>query len=395
MKSPLSVVLISQGDAADTEPYVKSLKRAFLGMDSRDLNAAPDYEWLHPLDFRAFSYTKENQKNGDEVRKVLAPNGVTEDIVGSSERVLVVVLLGKANGDDATELASSWRKLADAEDHVSVLFVSLSSDQVPEAVGEARWGKIEALGLKELDERDLRQDLLTLHTMQMAICLLFKKVRTVPGNSRGVRPKRPKIFFSHAKKDGVPLAKSVKNWLKGLKGFKSFYDTDDLDLTGDISKQLKSAVAGSIVVALRTEVYDSRYWCQKEVYWAEMYNRPLVTVDARWNVQHGPAVIGLDGSPSVRIPDGSITRILLAAMKEGLRIGLFDSRVELAAVQNGNRVKYEKISRYPTLASLAGAIERLNKGKTRAPGFLVYPNPALPDDVEIIAKDVAKKCERE
>jgi hypothetical protein len=37
--------------------------------------------------------------------------------------------------------------------------------------------------------------------------------------------------------------------------------------------------------------------CQKEVFWPEKHGVPVISVDARWNLQHAPSVMVFDSSP--------------------------------------------------------------------------------------------------
>ena len=67
--------------------------------------------------------------------------------------------------------------------------------------------------------------------------------------------------------------------MKRLKGFAAFYDTENLDLDQDIEAQLSAAVATAIIIVLRSEIFDQRYWCQREVIWAEQFGRPVIGVD--------------------------------------------------------------------------------------------------------------------
>ena len=70
-----------------------------------------------------------------------------------------------------------------------------------------------------------------------------------PGSSGASKPGR--LFFSHAKRDGVPLTTAVLEWMRYLKGFDAFM-TENLDLDGDIETQLQSAVAGAIVIVFQS-----------------------------------------------------------------------------------------------------------------------------------------------
>jgi hypothetical protein len=180
-----------------------------------------------------------------------------------------------------------------------------------------------------------------------------------------------------------------------LKGFKSFYDTENLNLEGDIDDQLSKAVSEAVIIVFRTEIFDQRYWRQKEVLWAEQNNRPVTTVDARWQLQHGPSLIVFDATPAVRIADGSFVRVFAAALREAVRIELFKQRVEIhkLSLRPGRKAKVVSIPRCASLVSLHQALRTLNtelQADAEAAAYVVYPNPSLPELLRTAATDLAK-----
>jgi hypothetical protein len=248
--------------------------------------------------------------------------------------------------------------------------------------------RLTRFGLEDLDERDLRLPFLTLHVLNHALRLLA----SANGRTTG---KVARLFFSHAKRDGVPLATAARDWMKRLKGFETFYDTENLDLNKNIDDQLSAAVAEAVIIVFRTEVFDQRFWCQKEVLWAEMHLRPVITVDARWQLQHGPSVINFDSVPAVRIPDGSLVRIFAAALREAVRIELFQARVDIHRLSidpDGTTWAVVAVPRCPSLVSLHAACESptLNAGQASR-RTIVYPNPSLPEMLLQAAHGLASK----
>jgi hypothetical protein len=188
------------------------------------------------------------------------------------------------------------------------------------------------------------------------------------------------------------LTTAAKDWLRRLKGFETYYDSENLDLSGDIAAQLSTAVASAVVIVFRSDAFDHRFWCQTEVLWAEQHARPVVSVDARWRIEHAPSVISFDSMPGVRIPDGSVIRIYSAALVEALRVELFKARVKIHGdtLQSTGVVA---IPRSPSILSLHGAC---NKLRDRRPDelnsgqFVVYPNPSLPKLILVAANELAE-----
>jgi len=52
--------------------------------------------------------------------------------------------------------------------------------------------------------------------------------------------------------------------MKRLKGFKTFYDTENLDLNKNIDDQLSAAIAEAVIVVFRTEVLTSASGVRKK-----------------------------------------------------------------------------------------------------------------------------------
>ena len=113
----------------------------------------------------------------------------------------------------------------------------------------------------------------TLRTMERARGVLAARIAaTAGGASSGVL----KLFISHAKTDGVAMAKSLIGVLRQLQeadpdgaGFEYFYDAEHI-APGTVWREvLEAQASGSVLIALRTEAYESRYWCRREFLLAE------------------------------------------------------------------------------------------------------------------------------
>ena len=135
-----------------------------------------------------------------------------------------------------------------------------------------------------------------------------------------------KLFISHAKLDGVAMARSLIGVLGQLRqlageqsGFVYFYDDEHIR-PGTLWRDVLTAEASqSILIALRTEAYESRYWCRREFLLAESSGMPILVVDLRKEQFHESALIPFDVAPSVRVHDGNLIRVVLHAMAAHLR----------------------------------------------------------------------------
>lgn len=94
-----------------------------------------------------------------------------------------------------------------------------------------------------------------------------------------------KIFISHAKdrskKDGgEQIAKQLRNFIQNELGLNTFFDVLHISVGGDFSDEIEQAIKESTTVAIHSDKYSSRPWCQREVLVSKKYKRPIVTVNA-------------------------------------------------------------------------------------------------------------------
>ena len=100
-----------------------------------------------------------------------------------------------------------------------------------------------------------------------------------------------KLFISHAKKDSLPLAHSLRSALKQKEYFSTWYDATDLDGVDDWRQAIKDGVNNSVVIVLRTEKYDTRPWCRQEFVWADQCAVPIVCVEARNSLEYAADIL--------------------------------------------------------------------------------------------------------
>ena len=147
-----------------------------------------------------------------------------------------------------------------------------SSEQASEALrakcsSDSELRNLQAPSLETLGERAQRTTSLVLRALARAHRLLTPKSQ----RAGGVR-----FFVSHAKLDGLPLAASLRHVIGGYGFLRDFYDARDIEAGEDFREVLEDGVANSMLIALRTDIYDDRFWCRQEVMWAEQFDRPIL-----------------------------------------------------------------------------------------------------------------------
>lgn len=223
--------------------------------------------------------------------------------------------------------------------------------------------------LEQLGERALRPALGAIRALHEARRCL---ARALVG---GAQPAFLTIFISHAKIDGLPLASSLKHLIDEVPWLKSFYDARDLAPESDWEAALEQAATSSMLVILRTDIYEHRYWCQREALWAEETAAPTVLVEARPGLSYAAGQLPLERMPSVRIPDGNLFRVLNAALRESLRYLLFQRKIKEMIVSGAIASSTEVIpfSYPPSMAALLRACAQLKTPNA----LIIYPDPPL------------------
>lgn len=96
---------------------------------------------------------------------------------------------------------------------------------------------------------------------------------------------RLRVFISHTKRQGTPdepvdgLLRQVRKVLdSGRVG--TFFDAHDLQPGEDWDRALRQEAGASALLALRTDLYATREWCQREMLSAKVHGMPVLVVEA-------------------------------------------------------------------------------------------------------------------
>lgn len=94
------------------------------------------------------------------------------------------------------------------------------------------------------------------------------------------KEKALKVFLSHAKEGntGLLLAESLKQFIDNSV-MNSFFDATDIAIGYEFESEIIEHIKESTVIAIQSDSYSSRYWCQRELMCAKENNRPVVVVD--------------------------------------------------------------------------------------------------------------------
>lgn len=97
---------------------------------------------------------------------------------------------------------------------------------------------------------------------------------------------RLNVFISHTKHDDsgsqrvARLIAQVRSRIDGASRLGSFFDSNALQPGADWAAQLHEGASRMALLALRTDLYASREWCQREMLLAKRHGVPVVVLDA-------------------------------------------------------------------------------------------------------------------
>lgn len=192
-----------------------------------------------------------------------------------------------------------------------------------------------------------------------------------------------KLFLSHSKWDD--WAVKITNDLKDIidsSSMRSFFDAPDIAAGYKFCDEIEGHIKESTVIAIHSDSYSSRYWCQREIIYAKNMMRPIVAVDClsayedrRFTYSTNiPAIhVGAKDIASKEI----LLKILSFALLETIRLNynmlLLEAYKDCAWLANNTIL----IPRPPEAADVLGLIKE-ELGDYKVPcKCIVYPEPAV------------------
>jgi hypothetical protein len=217
-------------------------------------------------------------------------------------------------------------------------------------------------GLNEL-ARDKR---LLLHVLVQ----IRRHLRKLSGDDRD-----EPLFVSHAKADGDTAAREIVAHVQSPGHdvpLHTFYDAMELNPGEDFKARFDAEIGRGTLIAIVSDVYDSRPWCVFELTTAKRHRRPIVLADiggvrVSRTFPYGANLprVRLDASGSV----GSwIDSLLVETMSEGLRCDVFQAQAAKVAAGEADVMV---MPRPPELFDVIDA--------DLCPRVILYPDPPLGD----------------
>lgn len=185
-----------------------------------------------------------------------------------------------------------------------------------------------------------------------------------------------KIFLSHAKAGdtGRILAESIKRYIDGT-NMSQFFDATDISPGFKFDEEIIKHLKQSTVIAIGSDFYSSRYWCQREILCAKENDRPIVAVNCLDDFEDRvfPAAANVPCvhiSPSESFSEREILRVLIAAIIETIRFFHAKSSLEYYKERGWIDASCEILARPPEIRKII-SIKNRNIGK------ICYPEPPI------------------
>lgn len=360
--TPLKILIVAEKEATLTQgsgrSFVRAIQRAFQGGQNWSPDGSEKYYAVGEelgVEVQTAFWIDDDKEEPTEKAKSNQPvarrsRRDPKRLLKSCGHLFVVALLEDAPGRTGAfgKWLNSLATLALERKHDGRLgLLPIALDTESETVGLERVNEFQRMPIGDLGEHALRAGHLGLLVLQRAWSMLSD-------DADG----RMKLFISHAKKDGAAIALAVKSQIEDLKWLQRFYDACDILPGTPWRRVLCNGVRDSVVVILRTDIYEQRPWCIQEVNWAEEYGSPSVVVDLRAASVMPRESLPVHGMVTVTISDGNLIRILNAALREAMRVRLFRHTIEL--LDEAGAVEQHKVIMVPraSLSTMGMVFER-------------------------------------
>jgi hypothetical protein len=218
---------------------------------------------------------------------------------------------------------------------------------------------------------------------------------SITGFVNGTVGQRLQVFISHTKRsspdeepDRVSALVALVREVVGATHLQPFFDASDLQPGTDFEAELVAAASSSALLAVRTELYASRDWCQREVLLSKKADMPVVVLYALHDGEERGSFL-MDHVPTALCP---------TAGKEGQRASiesalnkLVDEALKRALWQHQRRLLQSfgfdwLPANAPEPTTLAAWLtNRADSQDQTGPLFVLHPDPPLgPAETEVL-----------
>jgi hypothetical protein len=307
--------------------------------------------------------------------RTCAVMGVPDAIGVTSRRTIIFAFIGRNSMSD-----ERWVQ------YFQILATTKGSDFVPVALDNTAFNFSD--GIEQVNF--IRTYEFTKETFTERTCIaIFHEIYRYGLNESRTQLDRGKdsalkLFLSHAKDgaQGVAAAKALKQLIENGP-MRDFFDATDIASGYGFEDEILAHISDSTLLAIHSDSYSSRYWCQREILAAKDSDRPIIAVDLIGKFEDRRFPLGAN-LPAIRIPveaehqiqEAHLLAILQAALLESIRF--FYSRQALSEYRAAGWFPAEAFlsARPPEACVLARLAEKFHKEKDCCLDF-IYPDPPI------------------
>lgn len=221
----------------------------------------------------------------------------------------------------------------------------------------------------------------------------------------GGADKRLTVFLSHTKRNSPgegakvdALVEAVREVIRNTR-LQEFFDAADLQVGRDWSAELQQKAGTSALLAVRTDLYPSREWCQREMLTAKRQGMPVVIMDAigegeergSFLMDHVPRVPARMAGNSWNQAD--IRRSLNLLVDECLKRALWQRQRELAESEGmPHRIAWWAPHAPEPITLMRWLAEAKSVGGSSTADenlIILHPDPPLGPDEKLILNEMA------
>ena len=296
-------------------------------------------------------------------------NDVPSSINICAEKIIVYTFVGK--NSVASEL---W------EDYIENLVKNPSLNIIPIALDKTAFkikvlSKLNCIRVYEYEQYEQQQFFMSIaHEIYR---LGFNNERKKISKNSSL-----KIFLSHAKdgKNGLNVTKQLKQVIDDS-SMTRFFDANDIALGYRFDDEIINNIKDSSIIIVNSDIYSTRYWCQREMQFSKEIERPIIEVDL---IEKGidrkfpyagniPVVRADVSSGKIEIDD--LYRILETILIETIRYYYIDKK--LSKIQENLKGKVKKMSRPPEMCDLQKVIIKNKNDIKLNYDTIIYPDPPI------------------
>ena len=198
--------------------------------------------------------------------------------------------------------------------------------------------------------------------------IVLSIARVLGGNRSAAR-----LFVSHSKRDldaTRNAAQSIHEHVVTDTTGRAFFDVVELESGKPLVEQIDDAASRGLLIAIRSDSYSSRTWCQRELLTAKKHGLPTLTVEV---LQQGePRASPYGGNGRSIVWNDNAAQVVSLAMVEWVKAANFRAVVAQITEQADLPAETVSLARPPELLDMAQGLLSATQSQ-----LVLHPDPEL------------------